>query len=193
VRFPRSLSSAHGAITAARSPRRSLKKGARGGNMVSPAGASRRRASSCAHPRSGCARVTAGGTSMRPRPTRPAIWIPGRRATVVVGEKDTGGLLGPGFRLDRPIDDPAQVHDGDLHDHHQPDQLPHGGRSLAPVESGSQPATAASSLPLRSSRPRTSYCVSSKVALEAPRSTPRLLAIRTGRPPATSYISMYEP
>src|SRR6266566_2308046 len=44
VRFPPSVSSAHAAISAARGVRRSLKKGAREGNMVSLTGASRRRA-----------------------------------------------------------------------------------------------------------------------------------------------------
>src|SRR5207249_4400437 len=43
-RFPLPFSSARAAISAARGLRRDLKKGAREGNMVSPTGASRRRA-----------------------------------------------------------------------------------------------------------------------------------------------------
>src|SRR6266536_1506878 len=34
--------------------------------------------------------------------------------------------------LDCPPDDPAEIEDGDLNDHHQPDQLPNGPASLAP-------------------------------------------------------------
>src|SRR6266545_7970468 len=120
---------------------------------------------------------------MRPRPTGPAIGIPGRRATVVVGKEDTGGLLGPGFRLDRPVDDPAEVKDGDLHDHHQPDQLPHYGVECTPEN---HPATWASSFPLNSSFPWLSYCVTSKVARARLDWTPRAEAMRTGSPASAS-------
>src|SRR5438874_2353981 len=49
-RFPSLSSSALAAISAARALRRTLKKGARGGNMVFPTGGSRRRPTRLGHP-----------------------------------------------------------------------------------------------------------------------------------------------
>src|SRR5204863_2451812 len=129
--------------------------------------------------------VRPSGTPVRAGPARPTPRAPRRGRPVVVHNQRRDRLLTPRLGLDRPVDDPAQVEDGDLHDHHQPDQLPHDDCSLPPVFP-SQPATAASSSPRTSSRPSASYWVTSSVALSRSRSTPRVVATRTGRPASTS-------
>ena len=68
---------------------------------------------------------------MRAGPARMgALGPPRRRIRTVRGRHERGRLLGSRLGLDRPVDDPAEVNDGDLHDHHQPDQLPHYGSSV---------------------------------------------------------------
>ena len=54
------------------------------------------------------------------------------------------------------------------------------------VYPSNQPATPASSLPLTSSFPWLSYCVTSKLARARPGWTPRAEATRTGKPASTS-------
>src|SRR4051812_17682569 len=57
----------------------------------------------------------------------------GVRRTVVRARQSHDWLVMPRLCLDRPIDDPTQIEDGDLHDHHQPDQLPHDAGILPPL------------------------------------------------------------
>src|SRR5205814_51356 len=79
------------AITAARAARRSLKKGARGGNMVSPAGASRRRVTSGV-----CSHESRGGRRPPARVHRPVR--DGRAQLVPRSEERRVGREGAGVR-----------------------------------------------------------------------------------------------
>src|SRR5439155_1313002 len=56
--------------------------------------------------------------------------------------------------LDRPPDDPAEIHDGNLQDDHQEDQLPHGAGSVAPpLSSITRPSRSLPELNPHHSRP----------------------------------------
>src|SRR5256885_17231473 len=121
---------------------------------------------------------------MRPGPARASTpWPPRRRIGVVGDLHERGRLFGSRLGFDRPVDDPAEIEDGNLHDHHQPDQLPHDGLEFTPA---CQPATAASSFPLISALPWPSYCVTSNVARARPAWIPPMDAIRTGSRASTS-------
>src|SRR5438477_225407 len=67
------------------------------------------------------------GAAMRPpRPDAPAPALPAIPGIVL--RADAGGhprtRLGPRLRLDRVVDDRAEIDDGDLQDHHQEDDFP---------------------------------------------------------------------
>jgi hypothetical protein len=85
---------------------------------------------SCSDRCPACPRIPASGPTVRARPARMRPRTPWSRIGIVRSGDERRGLLGARLRLDRPVDHPAEIEDGDLHDHHQPDQLPHGDPSV---------------------------------------------------------------